>query len=115
MGGDYCGSVYRGTAKEDAKGWITLDLSMEIPTGTTLVEGSSPQDVPQGRGLHAYLPPIFGDGSPQEMQGGGGAWNRVSFDYNFFRREVWKDGSGNGVARCRKNFPLSLLPVLAQH
>lgn len=72
MGGDYGGSVYRGTAKEDAKGWITLDLSMEIPAGTTLVEGSSPLDVPHGRGLHAYLPPIFGDGSPQELQGSSG-------------------------------------------
>jgi hypothetical protein len=72
LGGDSGGAVYKGTAKEDADRWITLDLSMEIPAGITLVEGSSAQDAPHGRGLHAYLPPMFGDGSPQEMQGGGG-------------------------------------------
>ena len=72
LGGDSGGAIYRGTATEDKDGRITLDLTMELPAGSTLVEGSSPQDLPHQRGLHARLPPLFGDGSPQEMQGGAG-------------------------------------------
>jgi hypothetical protein len=43
-----CALRRRGLGRH-ADRWITLDLPMEIPAGTTLVEGPSAQDVPHGR------------------------------------------------------------------
>jgi hypothetical protein len=49
-------------------GWITLDIQLTIPAGTTLVQGTAVQDVPHTRSVHAFLPPGFGDGHPQQIQ-----------------------------------------------
>jgi hypothetical protein len=67
-GQDIGGVQYKGTAREDANGWITLDLELTIPSGTQLVQGTAVQDVPHGRSVHAFLPPGFGDGHPQQIQ-----------------------------------------------
>jgi hypothetical protein len=72
VGGDSGAGIYKGTALEDDAGWITLDLSFTIPPGTTLVQGTSAQDLPHDRSLHAYLPPAFGDGRPQQLRSGPG-------------------------------------------
>jgi hypothetical protein len=68
FGEDIGGVKYNGTAREDADGWITLDLELTIPAGTKLVQGTAVQDVPHGRSVRAFLPPGFGDGHPQQIQ-----------------------------------------------
>jgi hypothetical protein len=68
VGADIGGVIYKGTAREDDDGWITLDVELSIPVGTTLVQGTSVQELPHKRSLHAFLPPGFGDGHPQQIQ-----------------------------------------------
>jgi len=70
IGADIGNVTYNGTAREGDDGWITLDLELTIPAGTTLVQGTAAQDVPHNRNLHAYLPPLFGDGHPQQIPAG---------------------------------------------
>src|SRR6516164_7843226 len=72
IGADIGNVTYNGTAREGDDGWITLDLELTIPAGTTLVQGTAAQDVPHNRNLHAYLPPLFGDGHPQQIPAGPG-------------------------------------------
>jgi hypothetical protein len=68
FGVDIGGVMYEATAQENDAGWITLDLTLTIPVDTSLVMGTSPQDTPHTRRVHAYLPPAFGDGYPQQME-----------------------------------------------
>jgi hypothetical protein len=68
VGRDIGDVVYNGTARVDHDGWITLDLTLTIPAGTRLAQGTSEQDAPHVRPVHAYLPPGFGDGYPQQIQ-----------------------------------------------
>ena len=49
-------------------GTIDLTLSLEVRAGIkTLVQGTAAQDVPHTRQINAHLPPLFGDGKPQEI------------------------------------------------
>ena len=45
-GADLGGVIYTGIARENDVGWITLDIQLTIPAGTTLVQGTAVQDVP---------------------------------------------------------------------
>jgi hypothetical protein len=67
-GADLDGVIYTGIARENDVGWITLDIQLTIPAGTTLVQGTAVQDVPHTNSIHAFLPPDFGDGHPQQIQ-----------------------------------------------
>jgi hypothetical protein len=64
VGRDLAGSVYDGTAVQDADGNIVLDVQMQIPAGVTLV----PQDIPHARQICWTLLPAFGDGEPQMVE-----------------------------------------------
>jgi hypothetical protein len=68
VGADLGGVIYTGIARENDVGWITLDIQLTIPAGTTLVQGTAVQDVPHTNSIHAFLPPDFGDGHPQQIQ-----------------------------------------------
>ena len=42
-GADLGGVIYTGIARENDVGWITLDIQLTIPAGTTLVQGTAVQ------------------------------------------------------------------------
>jgi hypothetical protein len=56
---------YTGTVTEDAMGKITADIVFDVMPGVTMVQGTSPQDIPYRREIHHTFPPNFGDGVPQ--------------------------------------------------
>src|SRR5258708_33919043 len=67
-GADLGGVIYTGIARENDVGWITLDIQLTIPAGTTLVQGTAVEDVPDTNSIHAFLPPAFGAGHPDKKQ-----------------------------------------------
>ena len=70
--GDIANSTCSGTAREEADGWIALELEMTIPAGTRLVQGTAAQDLPYSRNFRGRLPPLFGDGYPRQITFGPG-------------------------------------------
>src|SRR2546429_8039693 len=67
-GADLGGVIYTGIARENDVGWITLDIQLTIPAGTTLVQRTAVQEVPETKSIHAFLPPDFRDGYPPQIQ-----------------------------------------------
>ena len=61
-GRDFAGASYKGTAVQDGKGNIQLDVQMQVP------EGTAAQDLPHTRHIHWTFPPAFGDGEPQMVE-----------------------------------------------
>lgn len=55
---------YTGTVTEDDKGNITVQYSFTVPAGSSLVQGTAPQDVPYLKTVTDTFPPLFGDGKP---------------------------------------------------
>ena len=73
IGCDYGGGRYTGTAIEDAAGNITVDATVHIAPGVLLVHGIGAQDVSYSRPLRHVFPPLFGNGSPQQIDVPSGA------------------------------------------
>jgi hypothetical protein len=67
-GRDFAGGVYKGTAVQDGKGNIELDVQMHVPAGVEMAQGTSPQDLAHTRHIHWTFPPAFGDGEPQMVE-----------------------------------------------
>jgi hypothetical protein len=67
-GRDFAGSSYKGTAVQDGKGNIQLDVQMLVPAGVEMAQGTAPQDLRQTRHIHWTFPPAFGDGEPQMVE-----------------------------------------------
>jgi hypothetical protein len=65
-------TTYDGTVEEQSDGKLKVSLTMTIPRGVTLVQGTSPQDVPHQRAVEHTFPPNFGDGEPQQIETGPG-------------------------------------------
>lgn len=72
VGRDYSGVYYHGTANDQPDGSIELSITMTIPSGISLAQGTPPQDVPQRREIIHRYPPLFGDGKPVEVTMGPG-------------------------------------------
>lgn len=66
------GFRYTGTVKEQADGWLDVDMSFVVPPGHVMVQGTSPQELPHTRFIKQKLPPMFGDGKPLEIKSGPG-------------------------------------------
>jgi len=65
VSGTDCGhGRYTGTATEDAQGNIVVEYSFEVPPGSTLVQGVTPQDISYKKTVTDTFPPLFGDGRP---------------------------------------------------
>jgi hypothetical protein len=68
VGTDYGGSMYRGTVSESsATGEISVEFTMSVPAGISLVQGASPLDLNTTRRGSFTAPPGFGDGQPFEV------------------------------------------------
>jgi hypothetical protein len=63
-GRDFAGGRYMGTAVQDGKGNIQLDVQMQVPAGVEIAS----QDLPHTRHIHWTFPPAFGDGEPQMVE-----------------------------------------------
>jgi len=63
VNGTDCGrGHYTGTATEESQGNIVVQHSFDVPSGSTLVQGVAPQDVPYKKTVTDTFPPLFGDG-----------------------------------------------------
>src|SRR5262245_55408411 len=67
-GRDFAGGSYKGTAVQDGKGNIQLDVQMLVPAGVEMAQGTPPQGLRQTRHIHGTFPPAFGDGEPQMVE-----------------------------------------------
>jgi hypothetical protein len=67
-GRDFAGGIYKGTAVQDGKGNIELDVQMHVPAGVKMAQGTALQDLPDTRHIHWTFPPAFGDGEPQMVE-----------------------------------------------
>jgi hypothetical protein len=67
-GRDFAGGRYMGTAVQDGKGNIQLDVQMQVPAGVEMAQGTAAQDLPHTRHIHWMFPPAFGDGEPQMVE-----------------------------------------------
>jgi hypothetical protein len=67
-GRDFAGCSYTGTAVQDGKGNIVLDVHMQVPAGVTLAQGTAPQNLPNSCQISWTFPPAFGDGEPQMVE-----------------------------------------------
>ena len=67
IGCDYGGGRYTGTAIEDSTGSITVDATVHIAPAVLLVQGAAAHDISYSRRLRHLFPPLFGDGSPQQI------------------------------------------------
>ena len=65
-GRDFAGGRYMGTAVQDGKGNIQLDVQMQVPA--LMAQGTATQDLPHTRHIHWMFPPAFGDGEPQMVE-----------------------------------------------
>jgi hypothetical protein len=63
-GKDYGGGSFSGTARENADGSISLNITFHVPAGQILVQGVTPQDIPYDKIIEQKFPPLFGDGKP---------------------------------------------------
>jgi hypothetical protein len=66
-GRDFAGGSYKGTAVQDGKGNIQLDVQMLVPAGVEMAQGTAPQDR-HTRHIYWTFPPAFGDGEPQMVE-----------------------------------------------
>lgn len=66
VGRDIGGATYSGAAVENADGSISMKLAFDVPAGVTLVQGTSPQELPYTKIIEETYPPLFGDGKPVE-------------------------------------------------
>ena len=57
-GRDFAGGRYMGTAVQDGKGNIQLDVQMQLPA--LMAQGTAKQDLPHTRHIHWMFPPAFG-------------------------------------------------------
>src|SRR5262245_33255509 len=67
QGRDFAGGIYKGTAVQDGKGNIQLDVQL-VPARTEMVQGTAAQDLPHTRHIHWTFPSAFGDGEPQMVE-----------------------------------------------
>lgn len=65
-GRDFAGGRYMGTAVQEGKGNIQLDVQMQVPA--LMAQGTATQDLPHTRHIHWMFPPAFGDGEPQMVE-----------------------------------------------
>jgi hypothetical protein len=68
VGHDYARGSYNGAATANADGSIDLELTMQVPAGGELVQGTAAQDIPYQRQIKHRFPPGFGDGEPVRVQ-----------------------------------------------
>jgi hypothetical protein len=67
-GRDFTGCTYTGTVVEDrGTGRIRAEIKMTVNPGTSLVQGTSEQEVPYTRQISHDFDPGFGDGVPQRL------------------------------------------------
>jgi hypothetical protein len=68
VGCDLGGCRYRGVfAKDEATGEIEMSLEQTVRPGVSLVQGTSPQDIPYTKSLSGRLPAEFDNGRPIEL------------------------------------------------
>ena len=67
IGCDYGGGRYTGTAIKDTTGNITVDATVHLAPIVLLVQGTDARDPAYSRVLRHVFPPLFGDGSPQQI------------------------------------------------
>jgi hypothetical protein len=65
-GRDFAGGRYMGTAVQDGRGNIQLEVQMQVPA--LMAEGTATQDLLHTRHIHWMFPPAFGDGEPQMVE-----------------------------------------------
>jgi hypothetical protein len=62
-GRDFAGASYKGTAVQDGKGNIQLDVQMLAPAGVEMAQGTPPQELPHTRHIHWTFPRLSGTAS----------------------------------------------------
>lgn len=67
IGRDAAGASYSGKATALPDGRIDLDLSLHVPAGVELVQGTAAQEVAHTRMIKQIMPPLFGDGEPVKV------------------------------------------------
>lgn len=67
-GVDFVGGRYRGTARENDDGTISISIDFDVKPGMApLVQGTAPQDIPHRRHIEHNMPAGFGNGTPEEI------------------------------------------------
>jgi hypothetical protein len=68
VGVDFAGARYRGRVTPDKKtGLVDLSFEMAVPPGISLVQGTSPQELPYTKKASVKVAPNFADGKPFEV------------------------------------------------
>ena len=67
-GGDIGGITYEGSVRWPGPGSpVDASLSMTIPAGLSMVQGTAPQDISQRREFDTQLPEDFAEGNPFQL------------------------------------------------